>query len=314
MDLDYALHEDEPLAPTDTDAPEGAVSEVTRTKDFLKAIKEQFGKSDKALASTLMKRLTSKTFDSSKSVRAHITEMRDLAAQLKTLKIDISESFLVHFILNSLPVEYLPVEYGPFKISYNTHKEEWSISELLTMCVQEEEMMKHDKPEVAHLTTRPKGKGKKDHGKRQYKVPPKIDGSKVKCFFYRNDGHRYFISFIDDYSRYMYLYLLNEKAEALDAFKSFKAEVEKQKDKKIKIVRSDRSGEYYGRYIENGQMNGPFVKFLESEGSITLHTVPELSNRIMQGFLRMLNLVGVMVLELLNLKKLEKVFRYLQYL
>ncbi|PKI69117.1 hypothetical protein CRG98_010472 [Punica granatum] len=97
--------------------------------------------------------------------------MRDLAAQLKTLKIDISEPFLVHFILNSLPAEY-----GPFKISYNTHKEEWSITELLTMCVQEEERMKHDKLEVAYLATRPKSKGKKDHGKRQYKVPPKTDG------------------------------------------------------------------------------------------------------------------------------------------
>ncbi|PKI52686.1 hypothetical protein CRG98_026922 [Punica granatum] len=162
----------------------GAVGEVTRAKDFLKASKEQFAKSDKALASTLMKRLTSKTFDSSKGVRAHITKMRDLAAQLKTLKIDISEPFLVHFILNSLPAEY-----GSFKISYNTHKEEWSITELLTTCVQEEERMKHDKPEVAHLATRPKGKGKKDHGKRQYKVPPKMDGSKVKCFFCRKDGH-----------------------------------------------------------------------------------------------------------------------------
>ncbi|PKI34797.1 hypothetical protein CRG98_044814 [Punica granatum] len=130
-----------------------------------------------------MKRLTSKTFDSSKGVSAHITEMRDLAAQLKILKIDISEPFLVHFILNSLPAKY-----GPFKISYNTYKEEWSITKLLTMCVQEEERMKHDKAEVAHLATRPNGKGKKDHGKRQYKVPPKTDGSKVKCFFCKKDG------------------------------------------------------------------------------------------------------------------------------
>ncbi|PKI49682.1 hypothetical protein CRG98_029927 [Punica granatum] len=176
-----------------------------------------------------MKRLTSKTFNSSKGVHAHITEIKDLTAQLKTLKIDISEPFLVHFILNSLPAEY-----EPFKISYNTQKEEWSITELLTMCVQKEERMKHDKLEVAHLATRPKGMGKKYHGK-----------------------------------RYMYLYLLNEKAEALDTFKSFKAEVEKQKDKKIKIVRSDRSGEYYGRYTENGQMSGPFAKFLESEDIVS---------------------------------------------
>jgi GAG-pre-integrase domain len=40
------------------------------------------------------------------------------------------------------------------------------------------------------------------------------------------NGHVYFISFIDDYSRYDYIYLINEKTQALDTFKSFKSEVE----------------------------------------------------------------------------------------
>jgi hypothetical protein len=40
------------------------------------------------------------------------------------------------------------------------------------------------------------------------------------------NGHIYFISFIDDYSRYDYIYLIKENAQALDTFKSFKSEVE----------------------------------------------------------------------------------------
>ena len=64
-------------------------------------------------------------------------------------------------------------------------------------------------------------------------------------------GQKYFITFIDDYSWYMNVYLLHNKNEALDAFKVFKAEVENQCGKKIKIVRSDRGGEYYGKYTEN---------------------------------------------------------------
>ena len=63
----------------------------------------------------------------------------------------------------------------------------------------------------------------------------------------------------------MYLYLLYNKSEALDAFKIFKVEVEKQCEKQIKIVRFDRGEEYYeyyGRYIEDGQAPGPFAKFL----------------------------------------------------
>ena len=32
---------------------------------------------------------------------------------------------------------------------------------------------------------------------------------------------------------------------------------------KVRVVRSDRGGEYYGRYDETGQNPGPFAKFLQ---------------------------------------------------
>jgi len=49
----------------------------------------------------------------------------------------------------------------------------------------------------------------------------------------------------------MYLYLLFNKSEALDAFKTSKAKVEKKKKKKtINIVRSDKDEEYYGKYTK----------------------------------------------------------------
>ena len=62
------------------------------------------------------------------------------------------------------------------------------------------------------------------------------------------NGQQYFIAFIDDYSRYGYLYLIHEKSQSLDIFKTFKAEVELQLGKKIKIVKSACGGEYYDRY------------------------------------------------------------------
>ena len=76
-------------------------------------------------------------------------------------------------------------------------------------------------------------------------------------------SHKYLITFVDNYSRYMYLYLLHNKREELDVFKIFKAKVEKQCEKQIKIVRSDRGGEYYGRYTESGQAPGLFAMFLQ---------------------------------------------------
>ena len=56
------------------------------------------------------------------------------------------------------------------------------------------------------------------------------------------DGCDSFITFTDDYSRFGYIYPIKERSEALDKFKIFKAEVENQHDKRIKIVRSDRGG------------------------------------------------------------------------
>ena len=84
---------------------------------------------------------------------------------------------------------------------------------------------------------------------------------------------KYFITFIDDYSRFMYLYMFNNKKEALDTFKVFKAEVEKQCGKPIKIVRIDRGGECYGRYTEDGQVHGLFVKLLQENGSVAQYTM-----------------------------------------
>ena len=58
-------------------------------------------------------------------------------------------------------------------------------------------------------------------------------------------GNRYFITFIDDHSRYTYVYLMKHKDQAFQMFKIYKSEVENQKGKKIKILRSDRGGEYF---------------------------------------------------------------------
>eukprot|EP00253_Pinus_taeda_P002944 PITA_02944 len=343
-----------------------------------------------------------------KGVREHISQIRDTVAQLKKLEVEISESFLVHHILNTHPHQY-----KPFKISYNTHKDKWSINELMTMCVQEEGRLVMELRESAMLEMRGKGKSQANW-KGKGKVPPQADIKKdSKCFFRKkkgrmkkecykfqklltnkcnpilfvcyesnmvnvnintwwissgskihisnslqglqnlrkpvgnssklwhrrldhismerikrlvnegvlntldfidfetcmdcikgkqtnkskkganrssdildiihtnicsldmeSHGQRYFISFIDDYSRYMYLYMLHKKNEALDAFKIFKVEVEKQCGKKIKIVRSDRGGEYYGRYIEDGKAPRPFEKFLQEHGIVAQYTMP----------------------------------------
>ena len=88
------------------------------------------------------------------------------------------------------------------------------------------------------------------------------------------NGQQYFITFIDD-SRYGYLYLIHEKSQVLDVFKSFKAEVELQLGKKIKAIKSDRGSEYYGRYDGSGEQHPePFALFLEECGIVSQYTMP----------------------------------------
>ena len=83
------------------------------------------------------------------------------------------------------------------------------------------------------------------------------------------NGQQYFITFIDDYSRYGYLYLIHEKSQSLDVFKTFKVEVELQLGKKIKAIKSDRGGEYYGGYDRSGEQRPrPFVHFLKKCGIV----------------------------------------------
>lgn len=57
-------------------------------------------------------------------------------------------------------------------------------------------------------------------------------------------GNRYFIAFIDDYSRKLWVFPLKEKSAAFETFKYFKARVELETGCRLKILRSDRGGEY----------------------------------------------------------------------
>ncbi|GKA35178.1 zinc finger, CCHC-type containing protein, partial [Tanacetum coccineum] len=65
-------------------------------------------------------------------------------------------------------------------------------------------------------------------------------------------GKKYFATFIDDYSRYCYVYLLHSKDEVLEKFRIYKSEVELKCDTRIKCLRTDRGGEYYDpRYFQS---------------------------------------------------------------
>ena len=78
-------------------------------------------------------------------------------------------------------------------------------------------------------------------------------------------GKRFYVIFVDDYSRFTKLYLLKFKDEALEMFIKYKTKVENQKNKRIKRLRTDRGGEY---------KSNPFSEFCEQNGIIHEVTPP----------------------------------------
>ncbi|XP_073033917.1 uncharacterized protein [Primulina eburnea] len=214
MNIAYAIRKDEPSAITENNISDdvdlyekwersnrlcvmfiktkitagmrGSVDQHNNVRELLKAIDEQFQSLDKALASTLIMEFSSLRLTSVRGVREHIMKMRDIAARLKTLEVEMSEIFLVHYILCILPQQY-----GPFKISYNTHKDKWSINELMTMCVQEEGRLLMETSDNVFMTTQGKYKKQaKVKGKGKGIISPQPDIKKEsKCFFCKKTGH-----------------------------------------------------------------------------------------------------------------------------
>jgi transposase InsO family protein len=78
-------------------------------------------------------------------------------------------------------------------------------------------------------------------------------------------GFQYFITFIDDFIRYGYLYLMKHMLKSLEKSKEFLNEMENQRDKKIKTPRSNRGGEY---------VNHEFSNHLKSSGIVPHHMSP----------------------------------------
>ena len=79
----------------------------------------------------------------------------------------------------------LPSQFGPFKINYNTQKDKWKMSELIAMCVQEEERLKVEKLDMTHLTIGPnKNPSRKVKVRKKSKVMMYLTMGKMKKIRY----------------------------------------------------------------------------------------------------------------------------------
>ncbi|XP_024966004.1 uncharacterized protein LOC112506218 [Cynara cardunculus var. scolymus] len=202
MDLDHALRLERPVALADKSLPDerrayelwdrsnssifvairGAIPDSEDAKTYLNSVEDQFKGTSKAHASILILKMLTTKYNKVGGVREHIMMMTDMANKLKSMNMEISESFLVHFIITSLPSQFCP-----FKINYNTQRKKWKMNELIAMYVQEEERLKVEKSDVTHLTTTDSKKRKgfsKGKGKTRDKlIPNKIPNTSASTGF-----------------------------------------------------------------------------------------------------------------------------------
>ncbi|MCO5609147.1 hypothetical protein L7F22_063369 [Adiantum nelumboides] len=78
-------------------------------------------------------------------------------------------------------------------------------------------------------------------------------------------GSLYFLTFIDDFSRYTTLYFLKQKSQVLTCFKEYCTLVMCQHDLPVQILRSDNGGEY---------VSNAFQKFCKDAGIQQQYTTP----------------------------------------
>jgi transposase InsO family protein len=78
-------------------------------------------------------------------------------------------------------------------------------------------------------------------------------------------GCKYFLTFIDDFSRRTWVYFLKLKSKVFDKFMAYKALVEKQFGHQIQRLRTDNGGEY---------VNNNFTSYCTTQGIQMQHTIP----------------------------------------
>ena len=93
------------------------------------------------------------------------------------------------------------------------------------------------------------------------------------------DGDRYYVTFTDDFSRYGYVYLIKHKSDTFEVFKRYQNEVENQLGRKIKVLRSDRGGEYLSIEFFDHLKNCGIVSQLTPPRTPQLNGVAERRNR-----------------------------------
>ena len=121
-----------------------SILETDNAVTFLKSVGEKFKRFDKAQKGQFLGLLEKTKYDGVSGVLEHIMKLVHYYNKLKSLKVELGESYLIWKVLESLPPQF-----DMLKTSYNTQKDEWTVDEMIAIVTQEEESLKKGKPQIA---------------------------------------------------------------------------------------------------------------------------------------------------------------------
>jgi transposase InsO family protein len=99
-------------------------------------------------------------------------------------------------------------------------------------------------------------------------------------------GASYFITFIDDFTRYGHVYLVSHKSKALDYFRRFMNLVENQIERTIKTLRTDRGRKYLSKQFRELCENKGIRRQLTSLRTSQQNGVAERRNQTLLDMVR----------------------------
>ena len=99
------------------------------------------------------------------------------------------------------------------------------------------------------------------------------------------NGNKYIMTFIDDFTRMCWVYLLKAKSQAFDEFKIFHLLIKKEAQLNIGTLRIDNGGEYTSQYFEkylqeNGIKHQNIVPYNPQQNGVEEHMNETLLNRV----------------------------------
>ncbi|GAA0159622.1 transmembrane signal receptor [Lithospermum erythrorhizon] len=101
-----------------------------------------------------------------------------------------------------------------------------------------------------------------------------------------SSGKRYFLTFIDDFSRKCWIYVLENKSDAFTHFKYFKSMVENDANAKIKCLRTDRGGEFNSAEFDEYCKTNGIKRHLTTAYTPQQNGVAERKNRTLMNMVR----------------------------